>query len=549
MGSLRKRIAIAVTCSMILGISSGFISSGNKVYASENSNSYSESNNIEVINGGRWEPFSIGNKFAYRYIKDGKPVKGIKEINGSIYYFDKDYGDMQIGVIGGNGKYYLFGEDGARIEKVGWVKKYGEWYYINDDHTIVWDSWKKVNGKWYYFGGDRYMDSRYGKEWNKTISDSCMMTTPYCARNEKTGKYDWYYFNKDGTWYSKKGWKNFHGAWFYIKEDGTLATGWNKINGNWYFFRTLTDLEPIMLAGACSTAESYDEANAKVYLFDSDGKWVNSSGWHLVKGAIESYINKINNNEQWYYLDGNSIPKEGWQSIGGKWYYFNKDTKVMETGVAKALSDSGENKLYYFNDSGALQSNSGWHSWKTEDGIKWCYLDGYGYAETGWKKLCGKWYYLKDGVMVTGKEIINNKVEKFSDSGEWLGTTNKGWESFKYNISEYSDLYSREKWVYVSDNGKIVKDRWEYINGRWYHFDTQGDMETGVTEIISGGKSKFYYLDENGAWNGNKGWKSWKIDNNKVRSYVDENGYALIGYHEIDGKYYYFNEYSGILED
>uniref|UniRef100_UPI0032DA8FA0 hypothetical protein n=1 Tax=Clostridium perfringens TaxID=1502 RepID=UPI0032DA8FA0 len=70
MGSLRKRIAIAVTCSMILGISNGFISSGNKVYASENSNSYSESNNIEAINGGKWETFSIGNKFAYRYIKD-----------------------------------------------------------------------------------------------------------------------------------------------------------------------------------------------------------------------------------------------------------------------------------------------------------------------------------------------------------------------------------------------------------------------------------------------------------------------------------------------
>lgn len=110
------------------------------------------------------------------------------------------------------------------------------------DTEVVIDDWKEINGAWYRYDADgELMVSR------------------------------WLY--KDSKWY-------------WLKEDGAMAKGWNKIDNKWYFF-------------------------------DADGS--------MHEGWLEYY-------DKWYYLnpsDGDMISREC-RNIDGDWYYFNEDGDMLE---------------------------------------------------------------------------------------------------------------------------------------------------------------------------------------------------------------------------
>lgn len=65
------------------------------------------------------------------------------------------------GVFDVNEKCYIFDQNGAMIEKKGWIKVGDEWYYGNGDGTIKTGQWIKEYGKWYYldyvYGDEIYM--------------------------------------------------------------------------------------------------------------------------------------------------------------------------------------------------------------------------------------------------------------------------------------------------------------------------------------------------------------------------------------------------------
>ena len=50
-------------------------------------------------------------------------------------------------------------------------------------------------------------------------------------------------------------------------------------------------------------------------------------------------------------------------------------------------------------------------------------------------------------------------------------------------------------WWYHRSDGSFPKNKWEKINGKWYHFDARGYMQTGW--LKDGGK--WYYLKPDGA--------------------------------------------------
>lgn len=54
---------------------------------------------------------------------------------------------------------------------------------------------------------------------------------------------------------------------------------------------------------------------------------------------------------------------------------------------------------------------------------------------------------------------------------------------------EYDNL-----WVYKNDDGTYAKDCWETIDGKYYHFNILGVLDTDC--ITEDG----YHVDENGAW-------------------------------------------------
>ena len=85
-----------------------------------------------------------------------------------------------------------------------WIEDTSGWYPVS--------SWQKVDGVWYYFDANGYM--AYG-EW-----------------------YDGYWLDSNGAWtYPGYGtWRVNSKGWWFGDDTGWYATGWQKINGCWYYF-------------------------------------------------------------------------------------------------------------------------------------------------------------------------------------------------------------------------------------------------------------------------------------------------------------------------
>lgn len=187
--------------------------------------------------------------------------------------------------------------------------------------------------------------------------------------------------------------------------------------------------------------------------------------------------------------------------------------------------------------------------WTTENG-KWVYHDSNGDLVTDeWKKGADNlWRYLN----VRGEMAVDTWVDDcyyvdangIMASGKWL--------HLSHNFMGETD---EAEWYYFNDNGKVVSDGWKKINNRWYHFDSDGVMETGWIE------NDMYYAGEDGAalvgwhmlyppegqedesnpFDENEG-KKWYYFNSSGKKYVPSDN-AVNGYAEkrIDGIYYCFD--------
>jgi len=110
-----------------------------------------------------------------------------------------------------------------------------------------------------------------------------------------------------------------------------------------------------------------------------------------------------------------------------------------------------------------------------------------------------------------------------------------------------------KKWYYIRSNGSKAASNWELIDGKWYMFDLNGIMMTGVKTI--GGAE--YYLADSGemltGWqtvknvdyyytpSGAKATNGWYfIDNNWYL--FDGNGVKQVGWKYINNKWYYLNQ-------
>ena len=164
-------------------------------------------------------------------------------------------------------------------------------------------------------------------------------------------------FSKSGMWMRQEN------GWCFFK-DGLPVTGWQKIDGTWYYF-------------------------------DSSGYM--QTGWKKI-------------GSKWFYFASNGAMQTGWQQISKKWYYFN-GSGVMQTGWLNKSS-----KWYYLESSGEMVT--GWKKISS----KWYYFESSGSMVTGWKRINRKWYYfLSGGAMVTGTRKIDGKTYTFNASGVLIG--------------------------------------------------------------------------------------------------------------------------------
>lgn len=79
-------------------------------------------------------------------------------------------------------------------------------------------TWMITDGRWWF----KYTSGGYAKHWE--LLDN-----------------KWYYFDDQG-WMKSNEWINPGGKWYYLSNDGAMLTGYNRVGGTPYFFRTSGDL-------------------------------------------------------------------------------------------------------------------------------------------------------------------------------------------------------------------------------------------------------------------------------------------------------------------
>ena len=192
-------------------------------------------------------------------------------------------------------------------------------------------------------------------------------------------------------------------------------------------------------------------------------------------------------------------------------------------------------------------------AWQQE-GDSWIYTDSRGDRVTDSWRQSGKYYYYldNDGNLATDQWIDDTyyvDVNGVRVSSRWV-----------HSDSGDNAPSSDGGWFYLGTNGKVVTDSWQTINGRRYHFDSDGRMSYGW---LTDGDNLYYLGDENdGA--AKTGWLcldyssdvgqgdgevastmesggTWFYFQNNGRS-VKSNGDSTYVNRTINGHRYYFNE-------
>ena len=165
-------------------------------------------------------------------------------------------------------------------------------------------------------------------------------------------------------------------------------------------------------------------------------------------------------------VDATSSEKS-WKFINGSWYYSD------ENGNQTIGLNIIDGQIYDFNVSGAMLTG-----WQYVD--EWYYFQGNGPAvRNAW---IGNYYLGNDGKMLRNQWIGGYYVD---GNGAWVP-----------GAKEWNWVKQGNIWKYQSSvTGQYLTNQWSLIGGKWYHFDADGNMQTGLHEI-DGNK---YFMNASGA--------------------------------------------------
>ena len=360
----------------------------------------------------------------------------------------------------------------------------GTWYYYDENGNSVSYKAMTIDGKIYYFGGDGMVaNDLYYLDGNAYLADASG------ARVLTNG------------WYQKKGY------WYYVKEDGSLYTGFLSDGGHTY------RLTPIMTVNQPFFCGDYgDEA----YAADANG---------YVSKCADGFYGMPDGGPTYYVSDGKII-RNTWKNIDGNWYYFGENSIMEINGSTKI-----ENKRYYFYSDGIMASNG----WIYGISGTWYYAYASGELATGDTWINGTLYHFnEDGSLKTEVNKTENGYTLYGDDGEVIGTIDsEGWNLVDGNY-------------YYLANGSLVKGiDYQTPDGAWYVFDYQGRMVKNKYEwnrwLSEGGWAYTGWILKAGTWyyadlKTAQLYKGFQTVNG-VEYYFDEtNGAMLVGEKVVDGK-------------
>ena len=332
----------------------------------------------------------------------------------------------------------------------GWQKDdAGVWHYYDSDDNQVTDEWKKDGGKWFYLNEDGDMETDAWVDDDYYVgSDGAMLVNQWIKVEEDSDQADpdddgehWYYFNNKGKKVTDDK-KKINGKTYYFNTDGEMRYGWFEDNGDWY------------------------------YLGTEDEGWRTDAQW--------LWLEEPNDDDD----DNDSMPAHTDEcdlcdSEG--WYYFQNDGKLYRDNTKKKKVNG---KYYYFNEHGQMLYE--WINTKESTATPGFVLDDQ-----------------KDGANKTATAsdmIYANEVEDGSRAAGWyeidgaadLNSDNDtDWYFFKKGEAKKA---SKTEDGVADSTGKTQYRKKIKINGKYFCFDEQGKMQTGLQRI----GNNTYYFDDNG---------------------------------------------------
>ena len=483
------------------------------------------------------------------YFMDGKKVKG-----RDIMVGDKLLRASDTGVISDSSITGMVYNDTERREMI-----------YSKNGAVVKNSWQVIGKNKYYFGED-------GVAYRNGV---------YLINGEL------YLFHKDGT-VAAAGWNIMEdsgsGCWYYVQASGALATGAQEINGKSYYFDPESG---IRRSGLVNTEEgTFFYATDGSYAQDVTGRTgileLQGTGYYTGEGdkvssvriGEVSYINRdegyIQIGENRYHIDGSGIVeknrivkiwayglsfepleyyelhlftangkewKNGWYKLNNRWYYAVDG--VLVSGQAKTING----KVYFFDPDGVMQTQD-----YLDPSTRILYRIGssgvvssYALVKNGWTLADGRYHYYKNDKPYNGwvgkyyidhGRMLQNEI---SPDGYWL-TADGSYQSTA-GWAEYQDGSFTAR-IYVQKGGKLVRNAWKKIDGKWYYFDDDYALNREYVRQLDG---IYYIFDGNGAYVKTLGKK---LPNGWVKAGTEwfffDQGEILFGEYVIDGKSYSF---------
>ena len=318
-----------------------------------------------------------------------------------------------------------------------------------------------------YFGLSKGQWELDGSQWKYNNGDGTYKTSQWLLLNGV-----WYYFDAKGI--MQTGWTKVGDATYYMDANGAMQTGWLLLGNTWYYLN----------ASGAKLSDGWQWINDKCYYFDKNGCMA-ANTW-----IGDSYVDASG-----AWVPGKQRVVPGWKVVAGRWKYLEQNGEYVKS------------------------------KWLLLDNI-WYHFDTNGYMQTGWLPLGNTWYYLESsGAMIAGRwQWINGKCYYFDENGymaanTWIGDSyvesSGAWVPGKQRVVPGWKVVSG-RWKYLEQNGEYVKSKWLLLDNIWYHFDSNGYMQTGW--LLLG--NTWYYLESSGAMVAGK----WQWINGKCY-YFDNNGY------------------------
>ena len=293
------------------------------------------------------------------------------------------------------------------------------------------------------------------------------------------------------------GWVNEGGSWYYYNASGDYVTNsWKTYNGQYFY---LGD------EGEMWTNRLVEDGDNHYYV-DANGAMVKNT-WVAIPTEDDDDLDV---EYRWYYFGstGKAYKDSTGKSINGKKYGFDDEGKMLFGYVddSKTIINDNDNPIYdptyYFgpNEDGAR--HSGWLQYTDalddrDEDYYWFYFNtSNGKKETNkTKSINGKKYsFDSEGVMdfkwtetTIGDKTVTTWFGTLEDGAlaknKWIW--NKPYDNCQYDKNQQDHDDETPRWFRTDASGNLVKGQTKKVNSKWYAFDEDGVMKTGLVRLYT----------------------------------------------------------------